>query len=137
MTDVLKYVNIGANREEVPKTQVVFYREENGVAPLLVWLDSLPSKVQLKCLARIERLKQEGHALRRPEADFLRDKIYELRIGFQGVNYRMLYFFRGNIAAVISHGIVKEDKVPPKEIEIAIERMMKFIRDPETHTYKE
>jgi hypothetical protein len=94
----------------VPKTQVVVYREENGVAPLLEWLDALPTKVQLKCLARIERLKQEGHALRRPEADFLRDKIYELRVGFQGVNYRMLYFFHGTVAAVISHGIVKEEK---------------------------
>jgi len=77
---------------------------------LLEWLDALPTKVQLKCLARIERLKQEGHALRRPEADFLRDKIYELRVGFQGVNYRMLYFFHGTVAAVISHGIVKEEK---------------------------
>ena len=94
----------------MPKTQVVVYREENGVAPLLEWLDALPTKVQLKCLARIERLKQEGHALRRPEADFLRDKIYELRVGFQGVNYRMLYFFHGTVAAVISHGIVKEEK---------------------------
>ena len=80
---------------------------------MLEWLDAMPGKVQLKCLARIERLKQEGHTLRRPEADFLRDKIYELRVGFQGINYRMLYFFHGNIAAVVSHGIVKEDKVPP------------------------
>ena len=58
-------------------------------------------------------------------------------MGFQGINYRMLYFFHGNIAAVISHGIVKEDKVPLKEIEKAIERMMKFERDPEAHTYEE
>lgn len=137
MTGVHKYENTPIKEDSVPKTQVVFYQEENGVAPLLEWLDSLPSKIQLKCLARIERLRQEGHALRRPEADFLRDKIYELRIGFQGVNYRMLYFFHGNIAAVISHGIVKEDKVPPKEIERAIERMKRFERHPETHTYKE
>jgi hypothetical protein len=120
----------------VPKTQVVFYQEEDGVALLLEWLDSLPVKVQLKCLARIERLREEGHALRRPEADFLRDRIYELRVGFQGVNYRMLYFFHGNIAAVISHGIVKEDKVPAKEIERAIERMSKFERNPRIHTYE-
>ena len=102
-----------------------------------MWLDALPEKIHLKCLARIERLKQEGHALRRPEADFLRDKIYELRIGFQGSNYRMLYFFHGNVAAVVSHGIVKEDKVPPKEIDKAIERMKKFQNNPEIHTYKE
>ena len=121
----------------MPRTQVVFYCEEDGTAPLLEWLDALPSKVQLKCVARIERLKQEGHTLRRPEADFLRDKIYELRVGFQGIHYRMLYFFHGNIAAVISHGIVKEDKVPSKEIEKAIARMMKFERDPKTHTYEE
>jgi hypothetical protein len=48
----------------------------------------------------------------------------------------MLYFFHGNVAAVVSHGIVKEDKVPPKEIEKANERMEKFQRSPETHTYK-
>jgi hypothetical protein len=102
-----------------------------------MWLDGLPEKIQLKCLGRIEKLKQEGHALRRPEADFLRDKIYELRVGFQGINYRMLYFFQGNVTAVVSHGIVKEDKVPPREIETAIERMKKFQRNPEIHTYKE
>ena len=75
--------------------------------------------------------------MRRPEADFLRDKIYELRVGFQGINYRMLYFFHGNIAAVVSHGIVKEDKVPPKEIEKAIERMVKFECNPTAHTHEE
>ncbi len=121
----------------MPETRVIFYREDDGTVPLLEWLDDVPAKVQLKCLARIERLKQEGHALRRPEADFLRDKIYELRVGFQGINYRMLYFFHGNIAAVVSHGIIKEDKVPPKEIETAIERMIKFIQNPKDHIYEE
>jgi hypothetical protein len=122
---------------EVSQTRVVFFREEDGTVPLLEWLDELPSKVQLKCLARIERLKQEGHELRRPEADFLRDKIYELRVGFQGGNYRMLYFFHGNVAAVVSHGIVKEREVPAKEIENAIIRKAKFERDPQAHTFEE
>jgi hypothetical protein len=54
-----------------------------------------------------------------------------------GINYRMLYFYHGNIAAVVSHGIVKEDRVPPKEIDRAIFRMRKFLSDPEGHTYKE
>jgi len=121
----------------VPETRVIIYQEDDGTVPLLEWLDDLPEKVRLKCLARIERLKQEGHALRRPEADFLRDKIYELRVGFNGINYRMLYSFHGNIAAVLTHGILKEDKVPSKEIDRAIERMKKFESDPETHTYRE
>jgi hypothetical protein len=94
----------------MPETQVILYKEKDGTVPLLAWLDALPAKVQLKCVARV---------------------------GFNGMNYRMLYFFHGNIAAVVSHGIVKEAKVPPKEIDQAIERMTKFEHDPETHTYKE
>jgi len=75
--------------------------------------------------------------LRRPEADLLRDSIYELRVGLQHVNYRMLYFFHGRTAAVISHGLVKEDKVPSKEIDRAIEKKRKFEQNPDAHTYME
>ncbi len=54
--------------------------------PIIDWLDRLPQKVQTKCFIKLERLAQLGHELRRPEADFLRDKIYELRINFQRIN---------------------------------------------------
>lgn len=52
-----------------------------------------------KCLVKLGRLEELGHELRRPEADYLRDDIHELRVRFQSVNYRMLYFFRGRTAA--------------------------------------
>ena len=60
-----------------PRTRVVFFAAEDGSAPLLEWLDKQPPKVQDKCLARIERLGEWGHQLRRPEADYLRDGIHE------------------------------------------------------------
>lgn len=101
----------------MPKTRVVFYRDDDGSVPILEWFDSLPEKVLDKCTVRIERLAELGHELRRPEADLLRDGIYELRISLGHVSYRMLYFFYKNMAAVVSHGIVKEREVPPKEIE--------------------
>jgi phage-related protein len=78
-----------------------------------------------------------GHELRRPEADLLRDGIYELRVGLQHVNYRMLYFFHGRTAAVVSHGLVKEAMIPGKEIEKAIGRKRKFEKNPKAHTYEE
>ena len=84
---------------------------------------------------RIERLADLGHELRRPEADLLRDKIYELRIGLQGQNYRILYFFHGAAATVLAHGLVKERAVPPADIERAIERRHRFEADPDAHTY--
>jgi phage-related protein len=92
----------------MPKTTVVLYCEEDGSCPFLEWLDELPVKVKAKCLLRVERLRELGHELRRPEADLLRDGVYELRASLQGVHYRILYFFHGGVAAVVAHGIVKE-----------------------------
>jgi phage-related protein len=120
----------------VPQTRVIFYCEADGTVPLLQWLDSLPEKVREKCLFRIRRLAALGHELRRPEADFLRDGIYELRVGLRGQNYRMLYFFHGAVAAVLSHGLTKEDRVPSKDIALAIRRKRLFEQEPRRHTYQ-
>lgn len=110
--------------------------EEDGSVPLVHWLDGLPAKAQIKCLAKLKRLEDLGHELRRPEADFLRDGIYELRIDLQGLNYRILYFFHGGVAAVVTHGLMKEKKVPPREIDLAITRMKRFQTSPDRHTYR-
>ena len=67
----------------------------------------------------------------------MRDGIYELRAALQHVNYRILYFFHGREAVVLSHGFMKERVVPPKEIEKAVQRMNKFKRNPEGHTHGE
>ena len=75
--------------------------------------------------------------LRRPEADYLRDGIYELRVKVQGVNYRMLYFFHGRVAIVLSHGIVKQEAaVPLTEIERVKPRKLAFDANPRLHTQK-
>ena len=121
----------------MPKTKVLLYQEDDGTVPLLEWLDSLPSKAVSKCRVRIERLAELGHELRRPEADLLRDEIYELRVGLHGQNYRMLYFFHGKAVVVLSHGLVKEREVPSKEIDKAVKRMRKFETNPKQHTYEE
>ena len=39
--------------------------------------------------------------------------------------------------AVISHGIVKEGIVPPREIDLAVERKRRFAADPAKHTFRE
>ena len=121
----------------MPKIDVVFYQEETGSVPVLDWLDSLPAKAQDKCRVRIERLRDQGHELHRPEADYLRDGIYELRVGLRGVNYRMLYFFHGRLAAVLARGLTKEREVPPRDIDEAIRRKREFETDPRRHTCQE
>ena len=121
----------------MPRTKVVLYREDDGEVPVLAWLDRLPSKVVAQSRVRIERLRELGHELRRPEADYLRDGIHELRVALRGVNYRLLYFFHGTIAAVLAHGLTKEREVPAGAIEKAIERRRKFEAAPRKHTHEE
>jgi hypothetical protein len=77
----------------MPRTQVFFYAEADGIVPVLQWLDEIPDSPRDKLVYRIGRLEQAGWELRRPEADFLRDGIYELRVRAQRVNFRLLYFF--------------------------------------------
>ena len=82
-------------------------------------------------------LRELGHELRRPEADYLRDGIYELRASLGGIQYRILYFFHGEVTAVVSQGLVKEREVPPKEIDRAVKRKVLFEANPQRHTFEE
>jgi len=91
----------------MPKSRVVIYREEDGSAPFIDWFHELPSHAKDKVLVRIERLRDLGHELRRPESDFLRNGIHELRATSRGLHYRVLYFFHGQTAIVLAQGLVK------------------------------
>jgi phage-related protein len=121
----------------MPRTRVVLYREDDGRVPVLDWLDALPARAVVKCRVKIERLKELGHELRRPEGDYLRDGIYELRARLGSVNYRVLYFFHQNVAAVVSHGLVKEREVPRREIDRVLRRKERFEKNPTAHSYEE
>ena len=120
----------------MPNRGVVFFAEDDGAVPSLDWLDGLPEKVRDKFIVRIERLAERGHELRRPEAAYLRNGVYELRVRRMNVNYRMLLFFHGQ-TAVLCHGMTKVKEVPDKEIDRALARHHKFERDPKRHTYRE
>jgi len=115
----------------------VFYRDDDGSVPLVAWLDAQSKKARVKCRYKIDRLRELGHELRRPESDYLRDGIYELRVRLGSVNYRILYFFHGNTAAVVSHGVRKERAVPAKEVDRAVRCKKHFEADPVAHTYEE
>ena len=122
----------------MPQTRLLFFRDANGFAPVWEWLRDLQAKNQrayAKCVVRVRRLAEMGHELRRPEADFLRDGIYELRSRLGTVNYRILYFFHGRDVAVLANAITKENEIPPIEINRALNRKRLFVADPAAHTF--
>jgi phage-related protein len=120
------------------RIKMVLFRDSGGKIPFLEWFEALDAKVQDKCRIRLERLLELGHELRRPEADLLRNGIYELRIKHRGVNYRILYFFHRSEVAVVSHGLTKQQAmVPAADIDRALERRLSFHGNPELHTHGE
>ncbi len=124
----------------MPQTYVIFYQDDDGQVPVLEWLRALHQRERrayAKCIARIQRLAAMGHELRRPEADYLRDDIHELRARHGRVQYRVLYCFHGKNVAVLVHALTKEGQVPTADIERAIRRKAAFTRDPAGHSYEE
>jgi hypothetical protein len=119
----------------VPETDVFFYQESDGGVPAIAWLDTIADNPRDKLFYRVNRLEQAGYELRRPEADFLRDGIFELRVKWQRVNYRLLYFFHGK-EAVIAHGCVKEGPVDDADINRAAQRKELYGANPARHRYE-
>jgi phage-related protein len=120
----------------MPPTKLFYYRESPEDVPVLDWLLSLrrsKPRAFAKCIAKIARLAELGHELRRPEADLLRDGVYELRTHEGRVHYRILYFFQDRNVTVLACALTKEDRVPPREIELAIRRRARVLSDPERH----
>ncbi len=121
----------------MPAIEVLFYQEGDGsLPPVITWLLGLQDKAKERCFVRLEMLRDYGDDLDRPHSAYLGDDIYELRIRFFKVNYRILYFFHGKTAAVVSHGIAKEKQIPKREIEVAKRRMTKFKANPGRHTFR-
>jgi phage-related protein len=118
----------------MPRVQVRLFRDSDGSVPVLDWLDGLPDKSLTKCRVKLERFSLLGHEIRRPEADYLHSGIYELRASARGIHHRLLYFFVDRWAIVVSHGIVKEDRVPEREIDLAILQRTLVERDPGRYT---
>ncbi len=114
----------------MPRMELRLFRDVDGQVLATHWLRSLPTQITRKCLAAMMRLESLGYELRRPEADYLADGIYELRVRFGHVNYRLLYFYHGRNIVVISHGVIKEQRVDPRDIDRAIERRAMYMRDP-------
>jgi phage-related protein len=121
----------------MPVSEVRAFRDAKGAIPIQAWLNDLQGnkpKAYHKCLARILELEEQGSAMRRPHADYLQEAIHELRASLSGIHYRILYFFSGQNAVVLSHGLTKEKTVPQRDIDLAVSRMNLVLKSPEKHT---
>ena len=105
-----------------------FYQTNSGDIPVKEFIVSLPEGLQGKILKWLSLLQEYGPSLKRPHADYLRNKIYELRLSFGKLEARILYFF-WNSNVILTNGFLKKTKrIPEVEIEKAINCMNDFIK---------
>ena len=99
-----------------------------GDYPVKDFIQQMDKKSRAKVWRYIALLEEHGPNLLRPYADYVRDKIRELRIRIQAGNVRIFYFFflKGNI--ILLHVFKKKtQELPEKEIEQAEKNMEDFI----------
>lgn len=98
---------------------VYFFIDEHGLSPVEEFMKELTEKEEMKIRAYIRILKEYGHALRRPIADYLGEGIYELR----PQAHRVFYFFFLKDSAVLLHMLRKKtDKIPLNDINLCLKR---------------
>ena len=98
----------------------VYYPDARGHTPALAFLMGLSQDEQQKVFAYISYLEEQGETLRRPIAEYLGDKIYELR----PKQIRILYALVDKRYAVILHAFRKKTgPVPPSEKRVAQTRL--------------
>lgn len=105
--------------------KAVYYPDARGRAPALEFLLALTDDERQKAFAYISYLEEKGETLRRPIAEYLGNKIYELR----PKQIQILYGFAGQELAVILHAFRKKtNPVPPEEKRLAETRLGDFVR---------
>ena len=101
--------------------EIEFYELPGGRCPVENFLSTLDERKDLPYIMNsLDSLAEFGYQLKRPHADYLRDKIYELRINTRNGQFRLLYFYDGN-KIIITSGLKKKIRATSDhQIDIAI-----------------
>ena len=111
------------------KWKIKYYKNDVGECPIDDFIDALSEKDKDKINAWIRHLGQKGAEVRRPQADYLRDGIHELRIKLSGKETRTLYFFCFEEYIILTHTFVKNtNKVPDAQINRALIYKQDFLK---------
>jgi len=110
--------------------KIIFYENENGECPMDDFMNLLSDVDKEKIVKWIKYLKNVGAELRRPQGDYLREGIYELRVRLQSYKQtRTLYFFCFENYIVLTHSFAKTtEEVPQKEINKALKFKENFLQ---------
>jgi hypothetical protein len=105
--------------------QILFYRTGRGDVPVSDVIARCDEVTQAKFQKVFPLLIERGPVLKRPYADKVRGKIYELRVR----QLRVLYFFADRQTIIFLHAFLKKrDEIKNEDIEIAEKRSKDWFR---------
>ena len=115
------------------KYEIELYERADKECPVLDFIISLTAKQQAKIYREIELLEEFGNDLHFPHVRKIEGKknefLWELRIKLGSDAFRIMYFMFYENHCVLLHGFKKKtEKTPPKELEVALNRMTDYIR---------
>jgi phage-related protein len=103
---------------------VRFYVSARGNSPVQEFIESCDNHTQAKISQLIMLLMEMGNLLKRPFADKVKGKIYELRAR----QTRILYFFCVGKEIILLHGFLKKtNAIDSADFKIAERRMMDWL----------
>jgi phage-related protein len=108
------------------KLVVNFFRTERGVEPVRQWLRNCAPEVRHLIGQGLFELQLTGH-LGMPLCEKLTDDLWELRITYQNVRYRILFSYwesQGNKGVLLLNGFIKKTRtIPKREMDLAKKRL--------------
>jgi phage-related protein len=105
-----------------PVLECRFYRTAGGNEPVREWLKSLPKETRLEIGSDIQQV-QRRWPVGKPLVDGFGKGLFEIRTGFDGSIYRVLFCLKGS-TLVLLHGFQKKSQKTPKtDLDLARQRM--------------
>ena len=105
--------------------KVVFFEMVSGKQPVREFIKGLAREDQKELGADI-RIVQEGFPMGLPLVRKIKPELWEIRSTIKDGICRVFFTFSGETMVLLHAFLKKTQKTPPKEIDVAIERLKEF-----------
>lgn len=111
------------------KFNIEFYATEDGRQPFCDFYSNLDKQTKAKVLGAIELLKEYGTELRAPVTKAIGEGLFELRVKYEKIQIRNIFFFFSGKKIIVTNGFIKKtQKLPLKQKKMALKYKKDWIR---------
>lgn len=106
--------------------EIELWQTLSGRSPVLEFINSQPPRAKQRIMKSVDHLQEQGIALLVNKRKFEKitgyTHLYELKMNFQGVAYRIICSVKNNVAKLLTAFKKKDQKTRMQNIKLAIER---------------